>query len=119
MLFGDEFDFNERAEVDGGLRRSEMKLADIASVLLEDRSVLTEDGLAEVFPAVDAHGDGGDFVAVHLSNSGLRHGLRGNKRCDCRTKERLSSKLLHATMRKSRRFGMKSGQRLRWRPVIH
>ena len=68
MLFGNEFDADERAEVGGALRRREMKLADIASVLLEYRAVLTEHGLAEVFPAVDAYGDGGDFVAVHLSN---------------------------------------------------
>lgn len=68
MLFGEEFDFNERAEVGGGLRRSEMKLADVASVLLKNRSILAEHGLAEFFPTVDAYGNGGDFVAVHLSS---------------------------------------------------
>ena len=69
MLFGgEEFDFDERAEVGGGLRGGEVELADIASVLLEDRAILTEHGLAEVFPAVDAYGDGCDFVAIHLSN---------------------------------------------------
>ena len=68
MLFGNEFDADERAEVGGGLRGVKMELADIASVLLKDRAVLTEDGLAEVFPAGDLDGDGGDFVAVHLSN---------------------------------------------------
>lgn len=71
MLFGDEFDFDKRAEVGRALRRSEMKLADgTSSVLLEDRAGLTEDGFTKVFPAGDLDGDGGDFVAIHLSNSG-------------------------------------------------
>jgi hypothetical protein len=70
MLFGDEFDFDERAEVCGGLRGGKVKLADIAAVLLEYRSILTEDCLAEFFPAVDSYGDSCDFIAIHLSNLG-------------------------------------------------
>lgn len=87
MLFGEKFDFDERAEVGGGLLFREMKLADGAStVLLEDRAGLTEDGFTKVVPTGDLDGDGGDFIAVHLSNSGWRHGLHGSIQSSFRRK---------------------------------
>jgi hypothetical protein len=62
VLFGKEFDADERAEVGGGYGLGELyEVGDAYSVLLEDRQGLAEDGDPKGLPVVYLK-DGGDTV---------------------------------------------------------
>lgn len=64
VLFGNEFDADEGAEVVGGLRGVEGKRADLAAVGFLDGLGRAEDKVAEVLPVVHGHADDCDFVGV-------------------------------------------------------
>ena len=65
MLFGNEFDADERAEVGGGLRGGEGERADLAAVGFLDGLGRAEDEVAEGHPIVDGHADDGDLICAY------------------------------------------------------
>lgn len=64
VLFGNEFNADERAEVGGGLRGGEGERADLAPVGFLDGLGRVERQVAEVLPVVHGHADDCDFVGV-------------------------------------------------------
>jgi len=62
VLFGKEFDFDERAEVGGGLRGVKCKRADLAAVGFLDGLGVREDEVSKGRPIVDGYADNGDLI---------------------------------------------------------
>ena len=65
VLFGDEFDADEGAEVGGGLRGVEGKRADLAAVGFLDGLRAGEGKVAEGHPVVHGYADNGDLIDAY------------------------------------------------------
>lgn len=64
MLFGDEFDFDERAEVGGGLGCVEGVDAFLTAIGFLGWLRAVEDEITQGHPVVNGYSDHGDFVDV-------------------------------------------------------
>jgi hypothetical protein len=65
MLFGDEFDADERAEVGGGLRSVEGVSTNLSAISFLDWLCAGEDEFAEVLPAIDSHTNYGYLISIN------------------------------------------------------
>ena len=65
VLFGNEFDADEGAEVGRGLRGGEGERADLAAVGFLDGLSAGEGKVAEGHPVVDGHADYGDLIGAY------------------------------------------------------
>ena len=89
VLFGNEFDADERAEVGGGDGLVKGKGSDLTAVGFLNRLGSRENQLPQIHPIVDRDSDDGDFVGAYheLMTANLLRELMKAQNCEVRAAE--------------------------------